>query len=190
MPSHGPPWDQHGEYSPDIGIQRSQVGDTPGALDPYLLGGGMSEKLGQFLLSAGTEARFGMTPEEKFARTVSPKGEIPGFEGRAPSPRDTDIAQRSLSVASGADRFGPVLPALLSLLAVDNPSIKNKEAAGATRKAIDAVREGRFTPGPMVGGKPMGDTSADKVLKLLTRPISGKASNEVADLLIKLLGAR
>jgi len=174
----------------DIGLQRSPIGDVPGVLDALGTGEGLLADILQAALKAGTEARFGMTPEEKFARTVSPKGAIPGFVDRAPKSAETDIAQRALSVAAGTQRFGPIIPTSLSLLAVDNPALANPETARATLDALEATQKGAFVPGPLVGGRPLGETVVDKALKAITKPLFPEASFAVSKGLLNLLGAK
>lgn len=132
-------------FQEDLGLSRSAVGDTPGVLDRILLNentGPVLEQTGQSLLDFGSKMRYGLPADEKYARLF--RGGIPGYENAKITPDNTDQAQRALSVASGAERFGPLLPTIMSLMSVDNPAVANPTSAQATRDALNAAQGGTF----------------------------------------------
>jgi hypothetical protein len=113
---------------------------------------------------------------DKFQRLASGIG-VPGTtnqEGQSPSREDMDQAQRALSVASGSQRFGPLIPTIMSLASVDNPAALNPDSVKATRSALDAVRDGSFEGGAIERPGAMG--IADKFAQSMADMVTGQSS--------------
>lgn len=155
-------------FMEDLGLKRSEVGDTPGVLDSV----GLDSPALQALLDFGSKMRYGLPADDKYSRLF--KGGIPGYENERITPENTDQAQRALSVASGAERFGPLLPTIMSLMSVDNPSVANPTSAQATRDALDAVQAGEFDHdrGSKSKGKAIdaADAASQAVANVITAP--------------------